>query len=104
MNIIVWIICASIIAVLPSLLIKQYIITSNIKYLVFAAVFYCMLIYFYVNIFKRSALSTSHALSQILQIILVVGISTFFYKEKINKFKIFGLLLAFGAIYCLMKK
>ena len=97
-----WIIIATIIALIPILLIKNYIITKNFNYLIFALIAYIILIICYINIFSNNVIST-YTILQILQILAMVIIGIILYKENINFTKIIGLILGIISIYLLYK-
>ncbi len=98
-----WIIIATIIALIPILLIKQYIITKNFNYLILALLTYIVLIICYINIFSHNIISTTYTILQILQILTMVIIGIILYKENINFNKIIGLILGIISIYLLYK-
>jgi hypothetical protein len=68
-----WIIIASIVAILPVYLIKEYLATDNFNYLFLAMLGYLILLISYVNIFKKGDVGTSYVMLQLVQILLVVG-------------------------------
>ena len=67
-----WLVFATIIALLPVLLIKQYIATKNIFYLIISLIAYVILIICYINIFSVSNISSTYTILQILQILVVI--------------------------------
>ena len=99
-----WIILASLIALLPVFLIKKYTKTDNMMYIIFALCSYILLTYFYIKIFRVGELSTYYIILQILQIVLVIIGSMILFNEEINKRKIIGIILGIISIYILLKK
>jgi drug/metabolite transporter (DMT)-like permease len=93
-----WIIIATIIALIPIVFIKQYIITKKFNYLIFALLTYIILIICYINIFSNKAISSTYIILQILQILTMVVIGILLYKEKINFNKIIGIFLGIMSI------
>ena len=98
-----WIIIATIIALIPVLLIKQYIVTKNFNYLILALIAYIVLIICYINIFNTNVVSSTYVILQILQILIMVIIGIILYKENINITKIIGIILGILAIVLLYK-
>jgi spermidine export protein MdtJ len=87
---------SSIIAIIPIFLIKQYILTNNNIYIFLTLFLYICLTYIYIKLFKKNEVSSNYVILQIIQIILVLIISYFIFKESINNKKIIGIL--FGII------
>ena len=98
-----WIIIATIIALIPVLLIKQYIVTKNFNYLILALIAYIVLIICYINIFNTNVVSSTYVILQILQILIMVIIGIILYKENINITKIIVIILGILAIVLLYK-
>ena len=92
------IIIATIIALIPIVFIKQYIITKKFNYLIFALLTYIILIICYIKIFSNKAISSTYIILQILQILTMVVIGILLYKEKINFNKIIGIFLGIISI------
>ena len=98
----VWFIIGSISAIIPVLLIKEYIINKNVLYLILSMMCYLVLMKSYLEIFNTHAkVSTSYTFIQLLQIILVVLSGIVLFKEKIDIKIIIGIILACIAMYLL---
>jgi multidrug transporter EmrE-like cation transporter len=95
-----WYIPASISAIIPVLLIKEYSVSDNknVLFLVLSMVCYLGLMISYINIFNTDKVSSSYTIIQLLQLLLVVLFGILFFKEKIN---LLGLFFACLAIYYL---
>ncbi len=101
MDIIYWLIIATIIAIIPVFLIKKYIVTKQSIYLVFAMLCYYILMKSYIHIFTESEVSSAYVLLQILQIFIVVIPSIILFGESISLNKIVGIILGSISIYLL---
>jgi len=102
MNIIYWLLIATVIAITPIYFIKQYIFTGNNINLIYALVLYMILIKLYTEIFKQSQISSSYTLLQITQILLVVFGGVIFYNEQLSYKKISGIICGLLAVYLLL--
>jgi multidrug transporter EmrE-like cation transporter len=103
MNIKILLLIATIVALTPVILIKQYTKTQNKNLLIVVAILYFILAYTYIQIFRVSEVSKSYSLLQVLQILLVVILGTLLFKEKITQNKIIGVVAGMIAVYYLMK-
>jgi len=101
MNIIYWLLFATIIAILPIYFIKQFLLTNEISNLFYALLLYIILIKSYIEIFKQKQISSSYTLLQITQILLVVIGSVIFFNEQLSYKKISGVLLGLLSVYLL---
>lgn len=102
MNIIYWLLLATIIAILPVYFIKQFILTNNNVNLIYALVLYIILIKLYIEIFKQQQISSSYTLLQITQILLVVFGSIVFFNEQLTYKKIGGIVTGLLSVYLLL--
>jgi multidrug transporter EmrE-like cation transporter len=98
-----FLIITSIIALIPIIFIKKYIVSHNIINLYIAGFFYLLLLLSYVKIFSHSEVSTSYSILQIIQILLIVIIGIFIYKESITTNKIIGIVSGIICLYYLNK-
>ena len=96
-----WFIIGSISAIIPLILIKEYILNKNIILLFLALLCYLLLMISYLNIFNTNKVSTSYTIIQIIQILIVLLFGIIVFKEKINFRILLGILLAFLSIYFL---
>ncbi len=103
MNIKILLLIATIVALTPVILIKQYTKTQNKNLLIVVAILYFILAYTYIQIFRVSEVSKSYSLLQVLQILLVVILGTLLFNEKITQNKIIGFVASMIAVYYLMK-
>ena len=94
---------ATIVAILPLFLVKQYILSGKWYYLGISILNYLILLYLYVKIFSQpnTEISNLYVLLQIIQILIVVSIGIIYYKEKSNLSKILGICLGIFSIYLL---
>lgn len=97
---------ATIIAILPVILIKKYIVTNNKMFLIIALMLYVLLLLAYLKLFKTNGedISTIYTLLQILQILVVYFVGILYFNEKTNLNKIVGTGLGVISIYFLLKK
>jgi len=89
---------SSVIAVIPIFLIKKYISTDNFQWIYLCGLLYLCLIYIYVKLFEKNQVSSNYIILQIIQILLVLGVSYFAYGELHNTKKIIGVGLGIGCI------
>ena len=99
----IWFIIGSISAIIPVILIKEYIIHKNILLIILSLFCYLILITSYLHIFKVNKVSVSYTIVQIIQILMVVLSGILLFKEKINIKTIIGIVLAFASMYFLNK-
>ena len=104
MNYYLLLIIATIIAILPVIFIKKYIITNNNIYAVLTLFMYVLLFLAYYNLFKSGReISIVYTILQVLQIVIVFVIGTLMFNESITKNKIIGTILGIGSVYFLLK-
>ena len=96
-----WLLAAIIFSALPIAAVKQYNVTNDHKWLVFAILSQLLLILAYIQITKNSDISIAYSLIKITSIILVVLISIFIFSEPLTAKHIVGVLLGMLAIYTL---
>jgi drug/metabolite transporter (DMT)-like permease len=92
---------ATLVALLPIYLIKEYVITSNINLLVITILLYALLAFLYIKIFEQKEISSSYTLLQISQILAVTAMGSLFFNEIINFNKITGLIFGILSVYFL---
>ena len=100
----IWFIIGSISAIVPIILIKEYIKTNNIIFLILSLFCYLLLIKSYLNIFNKNKISTSYTIIQLLQILIVVIAGVLLFKEKLTIKIIIGIILALLAMYFLSRE
>jgi multidrug transporter EmrE-like cation transporter len=96
---------ATIVAILPVIFIKKYIITKSYSYILISLILYILLAVSYINIFKEGIeLSIVYTVLQILQILVIFFVGIFYFNEDINQNKILGTVLGISSVYFLLKK
>jgi multidrug transporter EmrE-like cation transporter len=97
---------ATIVAIIPVLLIKKYIQTNNNIYIFATLVSYILLMLAYLKLFRveGAEVSTIYTLLQILQILVVFFVGILYFNEKISKYKIMGTGFGIISIYFLLYK
>jgi multidrug transporter EmrE-like cation transporter len=98
----IYLLIASIIAILPIVFIKNYIYTKKIYYLIFALILYIFLLLSYVKLFETEQISSSYTILQILQILIILFVGILFFNESLTRNKILGLLFGLLSIYLLL--
>ena len=96
-----WIIIASLTAISATILVKEYTINNDNKYLILASSMYVLLMYSYIKIFKTSDISSMYTLLQIIQILIVVIFGIMFLNESITSNKIIGVGSGLLSVYLL---
>ena len=99
----VWPLVATIVAILPIVTIKQYLITHEYMYLVLTMILYFALMISYVNILKTSDVSNIYPILQVLQILLIIIYGIIILGETLYTEKIIGIACGFAAVYLLSK-
>ena len=99
----VWPLVATIVAILPIVAIKQYLITNEYMYLVLTMILYFALMISYVNILKASEVSKIYPILQVLQILLIIIYGIFILGETLYIEKIIGIACGFASVYLLSK-
>ena len=99
----IWSIIASISAIIPILLIKEYTISKNILLLIGSILCYLVLLYSYIIIFNNNKVSSTYTIIQVAQTIIVLFAGVLFFKEKITLSMLLGILLGIGSILLLNK-
>ena len=94
---------ATIIAIVPLIFIKKYIVNKEFYNLIIAFVLYILLLLAYIKLFEKGEMSSIYIVLQILQIFLVLFAGILFFNESINMTKIIGILLGSLSIYLLLK-
>ena len=101
---IIWIIVATIAAILPVIMIKKYLVNKELRYIALAMIFYAILLISYIHILETAEVSKIYVVLQILQILIVVAYGIFFIGETLYTEKIIGILFGIVAVYLLSKK
>jgi multidrug transporter EmrE-like cation transporter len=101
MDLIYWYVIATLVALIPIYLIKQYVISSNLLYLLIAMVLYIILMISYIKIFEHDQVASSYTILQITQIVAVVIMGLLFFDEKITTNKTIGLCFGLTSVYLL---
>jgi multidrug transporter EmrE-like cation transporter len=100
---------ATIVALLPPILIKKYNIEKYDNkyawlYLIISGILYLILLFSYVKLFDNRELGLYYVILQILQIIIMVLIGIFFFAESTDIVKIIGIALAVISVIILSYK
>ena len=82
----------------------KYSSRNNNHYYLVSGICYLLIVYILYRLFKQHKLVTTFALWNIGAIIFAYIISTFIYKEKVDTYEIFGILLLIIAIVLLEHK
>jgi len=92
----------TIISIVPLVLIKQYIISTNYLLLILCLICYSIMIVLYIKLLRTNALSKLYPVIQILQVIIVVLIGFLFFHEKLTLEIITGIILGLTGIYLII--
>ena len=99
-----YLIIATIIAILPIILIKKYIMNKQIIYLILSLILYFLLLLSYIKLFETEDVSSTYTILQILQILIIISAGLLFFNEPITSNKILGIVFGLLSIYLLNKK
>jgi len=95
---ILWFILACIVICLPITFIGKYIETSNLFYILLALACYSFLTYIYIKLLKHEDMAIVYPLLNIISVLVVFLIGVFYFKNKIDIFKIIGIVLSIISI------
>jgi multidrug transporter EmrE-like cation transporter len=95
---ILWFILACIVICLPITLIGKYIETSETYYILLALAFYGLLTLIYINLLKHEDMAIVYPLLNIISVLVVFLIGVFYFKNKIDIYKIIGIVLSIISI------
>ncbi len=101
MDLIYWQIFATLTAIINAYLIKQYVISLNMFYLLLIMLLYMVLMISYINIFEQKEVSSSYTVIQIMQILVVVVMGLLFFDEEITSNKVIGVCFGLWSVYLL---
>ena len=94
----------SLVAILPVLLIKQYINNNNKILLLISLLCYCILIFMYIGIFKDSNMGIVYTVLQLLQILIVLFVGVLLFGQSLDFYQKLGVVLAFVSIFLLDRR
>ena len=98
------ILLAAITSVTNVILVKQYIITKNIYYVLILLLSGLITLYSYYNIFTTIGISSGYPIVKLLSILIIVLCGVIIYDEQINYKKFMGIILSIIAMYLLLCK
>jgi multidrug transporter EmrE-like cation transporter len=84
-------------------MIKKYNTTNKLHYILFAVLAYSFLTFLYSQLLKSQDMSCLYSLINIVSILTVIFIGVIFYKEKIDRYSICGIILSIIAILFFLK-
>jgi multidrug transporter EmrE-like cation transporter len=93
---------STIIAILPIIFIKKYIITKEIYNLILAFILYIFLLLSYIKLFETEQVSSSYTILQILQILIMIIVGIMIFNESLTINKILGIIFGLLSIYLLL--
>jgi drug/metabolite transporter (DMT)-like permease len=96
------IITSTIIALLPLVLIKKYLQSNQIYYLIITMIVYFLLMLSYIKLFENTELSSIYTILQILQILLVLLIGVIIFNETLTLNKVIGIIFGLISVYLLL--
>lgn len=99
-----WFIIAVLFSSIPLFLIKKYIETKNVWYIVTATLIYVSLVFLYYKLLVDYNMSKVYPLIKVVSIIIVVCFGVFLFDEKVSIYNIIGIILGLGSIYLLSMK
>jgi multidrug transporter EmrE-like cation transporter len=93
---------ATIVAIIPSILIKKYTINKKSELLIYAILLYILLTILYVKIYQDYDLSNVYTIIQILQICIIAVAGIVIFNEHMDYNKIIGIFFSILSIYYLL--
>ena len=100
-----WFFVAAITSASTINLVKQYTVSNDMKWLVFAFVLYILLLYSYVQLLnEKENLSVLYPMTKIMSILIVIAIAVLYYNETLEWKNIVGVLLGIIGIFLLNGK
>jgi len=101
---ILWFILACIVICLPITLIGKYIESSEPYYILLALACYCLLTLIYINLLRYEDMAIVYPLLNIISVLMVFLIGVLYFRNKIDVFKIIGIILSIISILFLSIK
>ena len=83
---------------LPFCMVKQFNNTNEWKYILFAILGYSFLTFLYSQLLKSQDMSCLYSLINIVSVLTVILIGVIIYKEKIDIYSIWGIILSIISI------
>ena len=93
---------ATIIAILPIVFIKKYIMTKEMYNLILALILYVLLLFSYIKLFETEQVSSTYTILQILQILIMIGVGIIIFNESLTINKSLGIIFGIISIYLLL--
>jgi hypothetical protein len=88
---------------IPFCMVKQFIVTNEWQYILFAILGYSFLTFLYSQLLKSQDMSCLYSLINIFSILTVIFVGMIFYKEKIDIYSTCGIILSIIAILLFIK-
>ena len=104
MNIMSWLIIASITGALEAILVKLYIKYKSYYILPFIILAAIITIYSYYKIFSTNNIGICYPISKILSVLIVILFGIFLFNEKMSNSNYLGILFSIVAMYLLLCK
>ena len=104
MNNIGWILVAAVSASVPLILIKKYIETTKIIFIILSMICYLLVIKSYLQLLTSSNISTIYPMIKIISDLIVIPAGIFIFHEKLNLYNYLGIILGVSSIYLLSIK
>ena len=97
----IWFLLACIVISLPITCLKKYIETSDPLYIVYAMILYGFLSFLYLKLLRHNDISFIYALLNTISILMVSLIGFLYFGNKIDNYKITGIILSIVSIFLL---
>lgn len=101
MNGLFLIILSVIVSVLPLFMVKKYIETQNVLYILTAILMYIFLIYLYYRLFCENDMCYIYPLIKISSVVLIVLLGVIYFGEGFNYYKLAGIIMGIISIILL---
>ena len=95
------IVLSIIVSVLPLFMVKKYIETDNVLYIMSAVLMYGLLIYLYYRLFCENDMCYIYPLIKIASVVLMVLLGIVYFGEGFNNYKFAGIIMGIMSIVLL---
>ena len=98
----IWFLLACIVISLPITCLKKYIETSDHLYIVYAMILYGFLSFLYLKLLRHNDISFIYTILNIISILTISVIGFLYFDDKIDNYKITGIILSIISIFLLL--
>jgi multidrug transporter EmrE-like cation transporter len=99
---VMWVIIAILTSAIPLPLLKRYLITKNIGWVVLSCIAHIILIFAYIQLLEHTDMETMYAFIKIISMLAVFIFGVLIFETPLNKTTMIGLLFGCISLYLLI--